>query len=81
MTLYDINAQLEALLEQVDPETGELLCDMDQLEALSLERDRKLEGLALYIKNRDAEAKAIREEEKAQLMDYCRRIVENLQGE
>lgn len=65
MTLYDINAQLEALLEQVDPETGELLCDMDQLEALSLERDRKLEGLALYIKNRDAEAKAIREEEKA----------------
>ena len=65
MTLYNINAQLEALLEQVDPETGELLCDMDQLEALSLERDRKLEGLALYIKNRDAEAKAIREEEKA----------------
>jgi hypothetical protein len=65
MTLYDINAQLEALLEQVDPDTGELLCDMDQLEALSLERDRKLEGLALYIKNRDAEAKAIREEEKA----------------
>ena len=25
MTLYDINAQLEALLEQVDPETGELV--------------------------------------------------------
>lgn len=65
MTLYEIDAQLEALLEQVDPETGELLCDMDQLEALSLERDRKLENLALYIKNRDAEAKAIREEEKA----------------
>lgn len=65
MTLYEIDAQLEALLEQVDPETGELLCDMDQLEALSLERDRKLENLALYVKNRDAEAKAIREEEKA----------------
>lgn len=65
MTLYEIDAQLEGLLEQVDPETGELLCDLEQLEALSLERDRKLENLALYVKNRDAEAKAIREEEKA----------------
>ena len=65
MTLYEIDAQLEEMLEQVDPETGELLCDMEQLEALSLERDRKLENLALYVKNRDAEAKAIREEEKA----------------
>ena len=65
MTLYEIDAQLEEMLEQIDPETGELLCDMEQLEALSLERDRKLENLALYVKNRDAEAKAIREEEKA----------------
>lgn len=65
MTLYEIDAQLEEMLEQVDPETGELLCDMEQLEALSLERNRKLENLALYVKNRDAEAKAIREEEKA----------------
>ena len=65
MTLYEIDAQLEEMLEQVDPETGELLCDMEQLEALSLERDRKLENLALYIKNRDAEAKAIREEEES----------------
>ncbi len=65
MTLYEIDAQLEGLLEQVDPETGELLCDLEQLEALSLERDRKLENLALYVKNQDAEAKAIREEEKA----------------
>lgn len=65
MTLYEIDAQLEEMLEQVDPETGELLCDMEQLEALSLERDQKLENLALYVKNRDAEAKAIREEEKA----------------
>ena len=65
MRLYEINAALEALLEQVDPETGELTCDLDALETLTIERDVKLEGLALYCKNCDAEAKAIREEEKA----------------
>lgn len=65
MKLYEINAELEALLEQVDPETGELICDMDALEALTIARDEKLEGLALYIKNMDAEAAAIKAEEKA----------------
>ena len=65
MKLYDINAALEALLEQEDPETGELLCDMDALEALLLERDEKLEGLALYVKNQKAEAEAIKAEKQA----------------
>lgn len=65
MRIWEINAALEDLLNQQDPETGELTCDMDALEALMLERDEKLEGLALYCKNCDAEAKAIREEEKA----------------
>jgi len=59
LKLYEINAALEALLEQVDEETGELTCDMEQLEALSLERDEKLEGLALSTKNDRAEAEAI----------------------
>lgn len=65
MTLYEINAELLALLEQVDEETGELLCDTDQLEALTMEREKKLEGLALYIKNLAAEAAAIKAEAKA----------------
>ena len=75
MRLYEINAALEALLEQVDPETGELTCDMESLEALTLARDEKLEGLALYCKNCDAEAKAIREEEKT--LAERRRVLEN----
>lgn len=75
MTLYSINAALEELLNQVDPETGELTCDLDQLDALMMERDEKLEGLALYCKNADAEAKAIREEEKA--LAERRRSLEN----
>lgn len=75
MTLYSINAALEDLLNQQDPETGELTCDLDQLDALMMERDEKLEGLALYVKNADAEAKAIREEEKA--LAERRRSLEN----
>ena len=65
MKIWEINQALEALLEQVDPETGELTCDLDALEALTIERDEKLEGLALYCKNLTAEAEAIRNEEKA----------------
>lgn len=75
MKLYEINAQLEELLNQVDPETGELICDMDALEALSVERDEKLEGLALYCKNLTAKAEAIRNEEKT--LAERRRSLEN----
>lgn len=75
MRLYEINAALEELLNQVDPETGELVCDMDALEALSIEREEKLEGLALYCKNLTAEAEAIRNEEKA--LAERRRSLEN----
>lgn len=75
MKLYEINAQLEALLEQTDPETGELTCDMDALAALMIARDEKLEGLALYTKNLAAEAAAIREEEKR--LAERRKVLEN----
>lgn len=64
MRIWEINEALEALLEQVDPETGELTCDLEQLEALTIAREEKLEGLALYVKNLTAEAEAIRNEEK-----------------
>lgn len=65
MNLYEVNAQLEAMLEQVDEETGELTCDLEQLDALMMERDEKLEGLALYVKNKAAEAEAIKAEKQA----------------
>ena len=75
MKLYEINAQLEALLEQVDPETGELTCDLDALEELAVAREEKLEGLALYCKNLSAEAEAIRSEEKT--LAERRKVAEN----
>lgn len=75
MTLYEINAELLALLEQVDPETGELTCDLDALEELAVAREEKLEGLALYCKNLSAEAEAIRSEEKT--LAERRKVAEN----
>ena len=60
-SLYEIN---EDIYKCFDGETGEIL-DIEALEALQLERDEKLESIALYIKNLTSEAAAIKEEEKA----------------
>ena len=60
-TLYEIN---NAILECCDMETGEIL-DFERLEQLRLEKGQKIEGVALYIKNLDAEAAALKVEEAA----------------
>lgn len=60
--LYEINRDIEALLDAVtDPETGEIV-DMDCLEGLFLEREKKLEHVALYCKNIRAEKNAVKAE-------------------
>lgn len=64
MRIYDIDQAIDALLNDVDPETGEILFDPDKLNELQMEKDRKVENLALYIKNTSAEAKAIAVEEQ-----------------
>jgi hypothetical protein len=61
MKLYEIDEQIAAC---VDEETGEVI-DLERLIALNMERERKLEGVALWVKDLTAEAKAIREEEKS----------------
>ena len=61
MRLYEID---QAIMDCIDLESGEIL-DMERLDALQMERSRKLEGVACWIKNLTADAKAIREEEKA----------------
>lgn len=60
MNLYEIDAAITAL---VDPETGEIV-DFEQLEALSMARDAKIENVACWYKNLTAESLAIRSEEK-----------------
>lgn len=61
MTIYEIDNRIAGL---VDPETGELL-DYEAFAELQMEREAKIENMALWYKDLTAEAKAIREEEKA----------------
>ena len=56
--LYEIDQEI---LDCVDMETGEIL-DVEKLDALQMERERKLEGVALWIKDMKAEAAAVKEE-------------------
>ena len=52
--LYDID---QDILDCVDLETGEIL-DTEKLDALQMEREAKLEGVALWVKDLRAEAEA-----------------------
>ena len=52
------------MADGVDEETGEVKVDFDALNALQMERDEKVENLALYVKDLVAEAKAIKGEEE-----------------
>lgn len=61
MTLYEID---NAILACVDSETGEII-DPEALDALQMEREKKLEGVALWVKDLRAEAEAIANEIKA----------------
>lgn len=60
-TLYEINS---ALLECVDEETGEVI-DFERLNELLMERDDKIEKVALWIKDLDALAVSIKAERDA----------------
>lgn len=76
MKLYEIDQKIQALVDgAVDEETGEVVIDLEELEALQMERENKLEGIALVIKNLTADADAIRAEEK-KLSDR-RKVMEN----
>ena len=56
--LYEINQEI---LDCVDFETGEIL-DVEKLDALQIEREAKLEGVALWVKDLKAEAEAVKAE-------------------
>ena len=71
MKLYEINSELENL---IDTETGEI-ADIAFFEQLSMERTAKIEGIALFIKNLDSDAAALKAEETA--LYERRRVAEN----
>ena len=59
MNLYDIEFEIEKCF---DEETGEILNE-EKLTELSVERDKKIDNIACFIKNLKAEAEAIKAEE------------------
>lgn len=61
MRLYEIE---QAILDCIDAETGEIL-DVQRLDELQMAYEDKIENLALWIKDLNAEAKAIKDEETA----------------
>ena len=85
MTLYEINSQINNLMDiifdSVDEETGEVDPElMAQLSTLNLERDQKIDNIGAYIKNLDAEAKAIKDEMDAlkKRLDQKKKRIESL---
>lgn len=68
MNLYEIdNAIVEAFDRAIDPETGEIHDDeaFGALNALEEERERKIEGVLLWIKNLRSDAEALKAEKQA----------------
>ena len=71
MTLYEINSEI---MSCIDMETGEVI-DIERLNDLQLERDAKIENVALWIKDLKAEAEAIKNEKLA--LAERQRVAEN----
>lgn len=60
MTLYEIDL---ALMQAVDQETGEI--NTEVFDQLMMEREKKIEGIALWVKNLKADAAAYKAEKEA----------------
>lgn len=65
MKLYEIDSAILEVIENdfsFDDETGEVFFTVDDLNALDMARNEKLEGCLLFIKNCESEAAAIKAE-------------------
>ena len=65
MKIYEIDSAIESLMSEVDETTGEVKFDPDALDALLAQRDKAVDGLICYYKNKLASAAAIKAEEEA----------------
>ena len=61
--LYELIREIEDFEFQIDEETGEIL-NFEELEALELEKDTKVENICLWIKNLQSDAEAYKKEEE-----------------
>ena len=77
--LYEINADIERCIrEGTDPETGEFTA-MEELEALQMEADQKIENAGLYAKDCYAEAAMIKGEIE-NLTKRMNKLIKNADG-
>lgn len=66
MTIYDIDARIAAILNQVDAETGEIPeAAFEELDALADARETKIDNAACMVLDIEADARKIREQELA----------------
>lgn len=71
MKLYEID---EAIMSCIDEETGDII-DSEKLDKLQMERDKKIENVACWIKELKAEAEAIKAEK--QILANRQKVAEN----
>ena len=63
MTIFEIDRQILDLFEKsIDPETGELILNEEELNKLQMDKDKKIENLLMLYKDILAQAKAIKDE-------------------
>lgn len=78
MTLFEIDKAIQDFEFEIDEETGEIL-NPNALEELEMAREQKIENVGLYIKNLEAEATAVENQEKI-FADRKRRIKKKIEG-
>lgn len=62
--LYELNRQIADFELVIDEETGEIT-NAEELDQIQMERDEKIENIALWIKNLKADAEAFKAEKQA----------------
>lgn len=77
MNLYEIN---NAMQECINLETGEI--DLELFEKLQLEKDEKIENIALWIKNLSSDVESMENEKKAfeERIKACKNKVSSLKA-
>ena len=78
MTLFEIDKAIQDFEFEIDEETGEIL-NPNALEELEMARDQKIENVGLWIKNLEAEANAVENQEKI-FADRKKRIRKKIDG-
>lgn len=58
MRLYEIE---QAIMDCIDEETGEII-DLERLNQLMMDKQKKIEGVALWVKNLEADEAAFKKE-------------------